>query len=132
MIKKILLTLSFVSIFAVILNASSQDVREMAKSWRTGTVAVSTTTVTAITCGNDTNFFKGRYKITIQNADPTWFLSIGSSTVHQYAIGYVVNPSTWADGAQITLPLQAGTSIYALGQPSNTNATVTIRCIEYK
>lgn len=104
----------------------ASEVREVAQGWRVATVSVSTTNATIIS----SNTLTGRYKVIVENTDPSFELSIGTSSVFTYSNGFIVKVAT-SPLSQLTLPLAAGTTVYGLGQ-SGTQATVNVRVIEFK
>lgn len=111
--------------------AGTQIVQEMAKGWRTGTVSVSTTTPSTVTCGQ-TTMLPGRYKIQIQNISTAYEVAIATWSNFSYANGYIISESTDIANANIILYLQGGSTVYALGQSQNVSATVQINCIEFR
>jgi len=58
-------------------------------------------------------------------------VAVGTSPVMSFGQGYILYTATSANN-YITLPLNAGTTVWAVGSGSPTQATVNTRIIEFK
>lgn len=119
--------IAFAAILATGYLFAATEVKEIAKDWMVTAVSVSTTTVTAI----PTSVLSGRYKVVVENADPTFDVSIGTYSAFTYANGFIIHSTTSTFPTQV-FPLPSFYPIYCLGQATTVQGTVSVRIIEFK